>query len=170
MEVRIIKSCDLSEYKRIRLEGLKVDPESFGSSFEEESIKSDDFFIDRITQSNCNFVVGAFDKEILVATAGFYRENSPKLFHKGFLVGVYVNETYRGRALGKRLVEFVISEVRKLRDISKIQLRVISSNKIAEKLYLSCGFCKEGFENDAIRVNGISYDEKLMVLYLNGKT
>ena len=40
MEVRIIKSCDLSEYKRIRLEGLKVNPEAFGRNYDARTLKA----------------------------------------------------------------------------------------------------------------------------------
>ena len=92
------------------------------------------------------------------------------MFHNGFLVGVYVSEPHRGQGFGLIVVKFVISEVRKLDDVSKIQLRVTANNSSAKKLYLNCGFYNEGFEKDVIRVNGTSYDEHLMVSYLWPKT
>ncbi len=167
MEIRVLTHNDTAEYKRIRLESLQKDPEAFNSSYEEESAQPDTFFSDRIMQSDCTVAVGAFIENRLIATASFFRFKSSRLYHKGYVVGVYVAEGYRGQGIGKKVVAFLIDNVRAYNDISKLQLRVSPDNEAAKRVYMSCGFEKEGLERDAMRVNGISYDDDLMVCYLH---
>ena len=164
MKIRILNKQDVHEFKRIRLEGLRINPEAFGSSYEEEMSLSDEFFQNRIIQTEQNLGLGAFDGKTLIGTALFFRENKSKLYHKGFVVGVYITPAYRGKGIGKRLLKILVSETRKYSHLSKLQLSVNAANVTAKNIYQHCGFIKEGSEKDAIRINEKSYDEDLMVL------
>ena len=56
-QIRLIVPADATLYREVRLDGLKRDPEAFGSSFEYESDKSLAWFKERIAQSE---IFGAF--------------------------------------------------------------------------------------------------------------
>jgi len=84
---RLLIQQDWEVYKQLRLEALKNSPESFGSSYEEESNWSNLEFQDSLNKSN---ILGAFVDGILVACAGFYSLNFMKTKHRGVMWGMYI--------------------------------------------------------------------------------
>ncbi len=166
MKIKILDSKDVLEYKRIRLEGMKVNPEAFSSSFEEESVQPISFFSNRIEKSDTSVVVGTFDGNKLIGTAGFFRECRTKLSHKGFIWGVYLSPKYRGQGYSASLFSKLISEIQTFEQLKKIQLNVNSDNSAAKRLYTKFGFKSVATEKDALRVAGKFHDADIMELYL----
>ncbi len=163
ISIRILTSDDAERFQQLRLHGLKATPEAFGSSFEEEvDLHSSE--IRRRLDALPNAVFGAFADNKLVGVAGFAANPKTKQKHKGQLWGVYVDEGWRGRQLGKRLTQAVIDHARHHVDI--LHATVMAANISARTLYLDLGFTVFGLEEDALRIDGKSYTDEFLRLDL----
>lgn len=161
--IRMLDGGDAESFQALRLHGLRSAPEAFGSSFEEES-DLDIAEVRRRLGARPNAVFGAFAHDGLVGMAGFAMNTKLKQKHKGLLWGVYVNPDWRGHDLGKRLTQAVIDHARQ--HVDTLHATVMAANTSARALYLGLGFTVFGFEKDALRINGQSYDDELLRLDL----
>ena len=75
--------------------------------------------------------------------------------------GLAVAAEYRGRGLGRALVEAAAAEATR-RGARKLSLRVLGDNTVARGLYESCGFAVEGVLRDEFLVDGRYVDDVLM--------
>ena len=160
-EIRRLVPADAAVYRDVRLEGLRLRPEAFGSTFAEESVKPLDWFAGRLDSAA---VFGAFEGDTLLGVAGLFVRDSVKEAHKGVLWGMYVRPQARGAGLGRRLVEAVIAHARHCVEI--IELRVVEGNEEARRLYAGLGFVEYGVEKNAMKQNGRYWDEVLMAMPL----
>jgi RimJ/RimL family protein N-acetyltransferase len=158
-DIRLLTPVDANLYRDIRLEALRTSPEAFGSSFEQEGTQPLAYFEQMLTSSD---VFGAFRDAQLAGVAGFRRQPGMKQAHKGFLWGMYVRPPARGTGAAKRLVEAVLRHGRGR--VELIQLRVVSENELAQRLYRSCGFVAYGHEVHSLKQDGRYYDEILMAV------
>ncbi|KOP67245.1 acetyltransferase [Bacillus sp. FJAT-18019] len=167
MNIRILQESDAKKYKELRLNGLKNDPEAFGSTYDREVLFSMETIIDRIRPSSDKFVLGAFtDQNELVGIASFVRESNLKTAHKGNIYGMYVSQENRGRGIGKLLIHDLINKVRDCIGLEQINLAVVSTNEAAKYLYKSNGFETYGIERNALKFNNQYFDEDLMTFHL----
>lgn len=157
IQIRRLAPVDAAMYRDIRLEGLRCNPEAFGSTFEAENARPLTFFADRIGGSQ---TFGAFHGSELVAVAGLLIHEGQKEAHKGLLVGMYVRPSARRAGVGRRLVETIVEFA--LQQVELIQLAVVSDNEQARRLYERLGFVEYGIERKALKQNGRYYDEVLM--------
>ena len=155
--VRRLTADDAAVFRDIRLEGLRLHPEAFASSFEEESAQALEWFADSLTR---NAVFGAFQDGILQGIAGFYARRHDKMKHKGALWGLYLREAARGSGLAQALVEAVEGHARQ--EVEVLSVSVITSNRAARRLYEQLGYVCYGTEPNALRVEGRDYDEALL--------
>ena len=81
-------------------------------------------------------------------------------------IGMSVREDWRGRGVGKALLDYVIRWVSEREGIRKFTLNVFSENHAAIKLYKGAGFVVEGRLADQIHLNGHYQDLVLMALNL----
>jgi ribosomal protein S18 acetylase RimI-like enzyme len=149
-------------YRDIRLEGLRSDPEAFGSTFEVEEARPLTFFSERLGGSAA---FGAFHDSEIVGVAGLLIREGRKEAHKALLVGMYVRPSARKAGVGRRLVETILEFARPR--VELIQLAVVSNNGPARRLYERLGFREYGLENKALKQDGHCYDELLMAKDLN---
>jgi len=77
-------------------------------------------------------------------------------------VGVSVQREWRGRGVGRRLMETAIDVARTSPELSRLSLRVFASNAPALRLYESMGFAIEGRRPGHLRVRGRADDLILM--------
>jgi len=158
--------ADAAAYQALRLRGLRESPTAFSSSYEEEAERSVAEVVARVTPaadgSKCVF--GAFVDDALGGVAGFMRPMRPKLLHTSELVGMYVAPEQRRLHFGRALVEAVVAHARAQSGVEQIKLGVNAANEPAKGLYRACGFGRYGVEPNAIRVDGVYYDEELYVL------
>lgn len=165
-EIRLLTPDDASEWIRLRLEALEVDPRAFSASLDEYRLLSLDEVKRRLWSSLDAFVVGAFDDGKLSGMAGFYRDRGPKTRHKGRVWGVYVNFSQRGRGLGRQMMNAVLERAAAIPGIEQVLLSVTGSQAAALALYRSLGFQIFGTEPRALNVNGEFIDEHYLVLTL----
>jgi ribosomal protein S18 acetylase RimI-like enzyme len=162
--IRRLTETDAAEFFRLRREALEREPASFGESVEEHLKTPLATIAQRLRGSAENFVYGAFDGPVLVATAGFCREQRAKRRHKGTVWGVYVAPDYRGRGVGRAVLAALLDSAGALPGLKCIYLSVTSTQSTARSLYASLGFCSFGTEPSALAVDGRYFDEEHMVL------
>jgi RimJ/RimL family protein N-acetyltransferase len=157
VEVRRLSPADAAIYRDIRLEGLRLCPEAFGSTLAEESGQPLAWFADQLDRYA---IFGAFKDGALLGVAGFFAWESVKEAHKGVLWGMYVRPGARGAGIGRRLAEAVIAHARQRVEI--IALRVVAGNEEARRLYAALGFVEYGVEKNSMKQDGRYWDEVLM--------
>lgn len=83
---------------------------------------------------------------------------------QGGTLGISVAPDWRGRGLGRRLMEAAIAEARSWPGFCRIELIVVTWNTPAIALYESLGFRIEGRKRKAVNFRGRPEDEFLMAL------
>ncbi len=169
-----IAPAELSAYKRLRDEGLRLHPDAFDADIESEQARPPESYLGRLGLSETlggSFLLGAsIDKE-LVGMIGLERQSLQKLRHSAELNSMMVSPKHTGKGVGLLLVNALITEARKAIGLEQITLRVSTSSESAIRLYERAGFQACGVLPHAIKlVDGhgqVRYFDKLtMVLIL----
>jgi ribosomal protein S18 acetylase RimI-like enzyme len=113
-----------------------------------------------------DIVFGAFDGTTLVGKAGFMVEKGLKERHKGFMCGVYVAPSWRGRGIAERLVQAILEHAE--RHVLVLRSAVTASNANAARLYHKLGFETYGVGPLALRVGGRYVDDELIAIRFGG--
>lgn len=167
MELRRLTVADAASYRRVRLEGLQESPLAFVADFEKNAALPLQDFAALLQDLPDNFVIGAFADGELVGVGGLSCDQAPKLRHKGLIWGVYVVPGYRGRSVGRRIIEELIAgAVANAPHVEQINIISTSVNARARDLYLSLGFKTWGREPRSLRIGDQFYDDDHMVLLL----
>jgi ribosomal protein S18 acetylase RimI-like enzyme len=161
IQIRQLTPADAEPFRELRLEGLRLNPEAFGSTYEFEKDQPLERYTGWLTNST---VFGAFQNSQLIGTASFTQVTGLKDSHKGLLRAMYVRPTHRRSGAGRQLVQAVIETARQR--VEQLQLSVVSTNQPAFRLYQSVGFRQYGLEKNALKHNGLYSDEILMSLDL----
>ncbi|BCW88440.1 hypothetical protein sos41_15790 [Alphaproteobacteria bacterium SO-S41] len=162
--IRTLTKADVALYRDLRLAALSDTPMAFSSSYEEESLRPLEDFRDRLPEDSVSAVFTAFDGARAVGMAGFQKNASLKSRHKGVMWGVYVAPDCRGKGLAGRLVDAVIAQARG--KVMQLECGVAVENPSARRVYHQRGFVPYGVELKAIHIDGVYYDEELLVLDL----
>ncbi len=165
---RKLLPTDAPQYRAIRLEALKLFPESFGSDYESEAAKPKLHMEISIEQQTTDtFLMGAFDGEKLFGICGFTRDLRPKVHHRGLIIQMYIHPAYQGKKQGLQLLQATIAETFKIPEVDQIVLGAITHNISAIKTYERAGFKEFGIHPNYLKIGDKYYDEKLMVLFRN---
>ncbi|WP_420540070.1 GNAT family N-acetyltransferase [Paenibacillus polymyxa] len=159
--IRNIEPADAEVFWNLRLEALKMNPEAFGTSYEEAVQVSLSDVVNQIQNKKNHYILGAFTKDHqLAGMIGFRREYKIKTQHKGTIPPIY-----RGQGIAKKLLLEVISRGRKVEGLKQINLSVVAANQAAVELYRKLEFKTYGIEKNALEYQGQGYDEELMVYF-----
>jgi len=159
--VRQLAPSDVESLREIRLEGLRLNPEAFGSAYEDEHTAPLDKYLGWLANSQ---MFGAFDESQIVGIAAFGVFTGRKDSHKGWLRAMYVRPSHRRTGASRMLVQAVLDAAR--HHVEIVQLTVVSTNTPAIRLYESFGFRQYGLEPRALKYNNLYSDEILMSLDL----
>ncbi|WP_298984718.1 GNAT family N-acetyltransferase [uncultured Roseibium sp.] len=157
-EVRRIGSDEVEVFKRIRLEALQLEPNSFASSYEDWIELSDDEW--RRRMSNPVFV--AFLDDQPVGITGLLRQSASKMAHRATIVMVYVRESLRGKGIAKDLLEAVVEQARVL-GIQQLELSASAENLPALRFYRRAGFVEAGRIPGGFIQEGRLVDDIIMI-------
>jgi RimJ/RimL family protein N-acetyltransferase len=114
-----------------------------------------------------NLILVAEDQGEIIGDLLFVRGGKIRNSHTGeFAVGV--QDKYRGRGIGKRMIQALITWAKSTKEIEKICLQVISGNDAAIALYQKMGFQEEGRLKKQIKLSKGEYADLInMSLFLD---
>jgi ribosomal protein S18 acetylase RimI-like enzyme len=161
IQILQLSPSDAPSFRELRLEGLRLNPEAFGSTYDFEKDQTLERFTGWLTNSA---VFGAYQDSHLIGTASFTQLSGLKDAHKGLLRAMYVRPAARRSGAGRQLVQAIIHHARQ--KVEQLQLAVVSTNQPALRLYQSLGFQQYGLEPRALKHNNQYSDEILMSLDL----
>lgn len=143
---RKLAAADAGLYREIRLESLRLHPESFGSGYEAQR-KLPKLMFERALEAPVDnrFLWGAFDGPRLIGICGYIPFvmgdlDTPDLRNTGTIIQMYVQAAYRGQKIGLALVHAVVREVFENTDMAQIILGVMRENARAIRVYEQAGF------------------------------
>ena len=145
------------DYRKIRLEGLKVEPFAFSSSAEDEEKAPESLWKERIV----NHIFAQKGSDV-VGVIGLLFRPRQKQKHIADIFGLFVKKEFRGIGIGDLLLKEAIKAASSREGIMKIELGVIEDQVPAVALYEKNGFKRVGKLSRELQVNGKFHDEILM--------
>lgn len=165
MAIRLLELRNADECLQLRFEALKTNPEAFGSSYEDEVQNPANKYVERLQSPN-HFLFGAYEDEKLVGMVELIKQDRLKYKHKALIVGMYVSPEYRGKGLGRALLEAAVNQAKTIDETEQVLLSVVTTNEKAKSLYESLGFESYGVEPRCLKLGDTYYDQHFMVLFL----
>lgn len=162
--IRRLDGGDFASFRALRLDALRLHPEAFGSSFEEELAEAPDV-LERRFLLPPSVTFGVFCDGALVGMAGLLRQTRIKTRHKGDVYGVYVDAAHRGGGLANALVAAVIAEARDA-GLRVLHLTVTAGNDAARRTYEHLGFAHFATERRGLAIDDVFYDVEHMAMEL----
>ena len=147
------------EYRDLRLAALAAEPTAFSEPYDRAAQRSPTEWQERLA-STSSWLVFAERAGRLVALAGAFP--SPGEPGVVTIVSVYVDASFRGLGIGRKLLSSLIERITAGGDASLLRLHVNDTNASAIALYESLGFAMVGIERDVLQHDGVSYDELVM--------
>jgi GNAT superfamily N-acetyltransferase len=142
--VRRLRADEWRQLRDLRLQALRDAPLAFGSTYERESDRGDDWWQQQATAAEAGAEQVAFVAVSGADHVGMARgftdfRNDDERRPVVWLIGVYVDPRLRGRGLAGRLSAEVIAWARE-RGASEILLHVADWNESARRVYERLGF------------------------------
>jgi ribosomal protein S18 acetylase RimI-like enzyme len=163
--VRPLDAADADEFRRVRLDALRLHPEAFAAAYEDECLLDRAQFAEKLVMPGLTRF-GAFTRQQMVGLVGLQVPSGFKVRHKAHLFSMYVADGHRRTGLADQLVQAVIDAAR-ASGAAVLQLTVTAGNAPAQSLYKRMGFQNYGLERRALKVGDRFYDEELMALDLD---
>lgn len=79
---------------------------------------------------------------------------------------MYVQQEYRGKSVGKLLLNELIERAKALNEVEILLLDIVKNNVLAKSLYLSLGFQIYGTEKRAYKYKSQYFDLEFMCLQI----
>lgn len=161
--IRPLTAADVGAYRELRLLALGTSPTAFGSSLEEEAALPLTAFAARLDGSTGLQLFGACSGDELVGMVGVGRLAALKERHRAELRSMFVRPEARGAGVGRQLLVHALAVVERLDGVRQVTLTVTAGNAAARRLYEAHGFTPYGQAPEALFVDGVYYDDVLMV-------
>lgn len=166
--IRQLEPSDSGSYYKIRLEGLRLQPEAFGTGADAWSNATDEQVKGLLEKSNLDdFVLGYFENGELAGVIGLKREKKNSIGHKGTIWGLFVLPRLRNRGVGKALLKELITMASQHNELKYVRAVVTVSVLNAEYVFKSCGFTCYGIEQRGIKEGDNFFDQSFMMLNLH---
>jgi RimJ/RimL family protein N-acetyltransferase len=161
--IRRLTRDDVDAYRAVRLEALTNHPESYGTSPEAFSARSDKTLIAQLT--NLTYFGVIADNGELAGIAAFTIDDGERERHRGWVMQVYVKPVMRGTGAALAMLKAVAEHARG--QVIQLHLMVGAHNAPAIRLYEKAGFTTYGTDPRCLLVNGRYIDEHMMVRFLD---
>ncbi len=155
MIVRPLTAADAIAFRIVRLEALRLHPESFGSTLADWEVLPESAYVARIEDG---VIFGLFTEAGLEGIMAYDREKGGNARHRAGVHAVYVRESLRGTGAADLLMQALIDRA-KADCLRQIELSVSESGQRAYQFYLRHGFVRIGETPRALLVNGRFLDE-----------
>ncbi len=168
MEFRRLNLLDLESFVSNRLRALERNPSSFDITLEEEMQRGTGHFQETLSSAGPEkVIIGALVLSKVVGAVGVFQRARIKRRHTAEIVGLYVDEEYRNKGVGGKLLDIAIEHAALQMEVTVVHLTVESKNTAARSLYESRRFVCWGTEKIAMKYKGAFSDEDHMSLSLN---
>ena len=142
--LRRFAAHEWAAYRDLRLRALADSPDAFGSTFAREAVRSDDEWRERLATGAGSHrdlpLVAVVDDALAGLAWGRLDERQPDIAH---LFQVWVAPEFRGRGIGRLLVDAVIAWARSV-GARELRLGVTRGDTAAVRLYRRAGFVDDG--------------------------
>ena len=156
--IRKLTLLDFENWKALRIEGIKNNPESFGETYQQVLNQN----ISHLETSLKNGQIFAYEEgEQMSGLIGTYTLQPDNMKHRINLFGLYVRPKHRRKNIGNQLVQHVINNLSL--EHKQIRLSVTTNNNTAIALYKKNGFEIYGTGPKALKIDGQYFDEYLMI-------
>ena len=142
IEVHVVGESRWETIRQLRLQGLKTDPDAFGSTYDFESAQPQQFWLDRIRNPDAHQLLVTLDGQpvgLCVVFALQPQHWSHWRAGMGAIFGVWVHPSARGQAVAAALMSGAIEHAKKV-GLTSLVLEVGDENWPAIKLYARVGF------------------------------
>jgi ribosomal protein S18 acetylase RimI-like enzyme len=156
--VRKLEPRDARAVRDLRLEGLRLSPLNFGSSWEEEAVHPLAWWESKLADG-AHWLGAEVDGELAGLTVVSLNPKM-KLAHNADIGALYVAERFRRRGVALALMQSAM-EYLKSRALSAT-LTVSAQNHEARRLYERSGFVVCGQLERELMVDGVFHDELIM--------
>lgn len=163
--VRQLDAADVSGFRSLRLEALRLHPAAYGSSFAEELRDPPEDLQRRFLRPPAA-TFGGFSGDALVGIASLLMQTRCKTRHRADVFSVYVKAAHRHGGIGRALVEAAISHARD-NGICVLHLTVTDGNDGARRMYEDLGFRQFALERRALMVDSVFHDTVHMTMDLD---
>lgn len=173
LSLRMLTSADDLAFRTLRLEALRLHPESFVPSYDEERSVDPETIAARSRHdwiNGGNFIIGAYAFGWPAGAVGVRRWTRRKQRHKATLWLFFTHPAVRGQGVGRKLLEQAIEQCRHDSELELLHLSVGSGSGAARQLYASLGFQPYGIEPKAMKLEDRYIDVELMALPVTGGT
>ena len=144
IKTKTLTKDDWALYKSLRLSSLKDSPDSFGSTFEQEKLLSDEEWSSRLDYAERDMkgllIVALFNDNPVGLACGIVHEPGDQ---DGYIYQMWVSPDARSLGVGKLLLAHIINWANSL-GLKNLSLGVTTTNLAAAKLYKTFGFVPDG--------------------------
>jgi ribosomal protein S18 acetylase RimI-like enzyme len=141
MEIRRVLAVDWEALRDTRLRALADAPDAFGTTFEEASVRPEEWWRTwalASAESETQAMYLAWEEVRPVGIAGVFNEAGV-----WFVISMWTDPQARGRGIGRALLDAVVAFARE-RGAVDIRLSVTDGNEPARRLYEGYGFADSG--------------------------
>ena len=153
--LRTLSNLDLPAFRALRLEALRLHPETFVPTHEEEQSNDLETIARRLRNDWIDdgiFILGAYPGDVLVGAIGIRRSARRNHRHKATIWLLYTRTVVQRQGIGRLLLEDAIVRCRREPELEVLQLTVGSESDTATRLYASVGFQTYGVGRHAIKM------------------
>ena len=163
-DIQRLTSLDTVHYKHLRMLALAEKPPAFGTTTEEEQMKTHE---DTLSLLKEQYLLGAWSKSNH-ELVGMIRLRIVDASKEAELGSFYVKPEHRRQGLGKILIKAALDILKRSPHVQKCSLEVVTQQRAALNLYKSFGFQITHTEKATFQRENQTYDEYVMVLHLSG--
>lgn len=150
--VQALSAEHAAQYRALVLHGYEQEPDAFTATPEERAGLPLSWWEQRIGGPGQDIIAfGAFNDAQLIGVVAVEFSVRPKTRHKAHLIGMYVEKVWRGKGLGRQLVDIALNRARQRPGVAVVTLTATEGNAPAIALYEAAGFRSFGIEPMAIR-------------------
>lgn len=113
-------------------------------------------------QSENDLFLLCFKNNDLIGTLTFQCGKHLKNKHSGS-ISMGIHQNYRGQKIGSSMLGLFIDWARPRKDISRIELEVMSANTPGIRLYKNFGFQEEGIKKNAYRLSSCQFVDSVLM-------
>lgn len=164
--LRKVQKQEAQKFFAMRMLALQTDADAFVATLDEEKAMTT---ADVENYLSKNYVLGVFtENDELIGTLVYMEQERQKFKHIGILGGMYVHPDHRGSGLARKLLVEMLQILKKFDHLYALQLKVVTTNQPAIRLYESSGFKIWATEKNALFHHNGFFDQHHMALSFTG--